>query len=438
MKRRCERMERSRFEQFDRFSTIRLPMLSRTQLADELEQALGYFHDMHVGYLPFYMNAFGAFGVMTKLCGTWLDDRGANLQNRLKANVSNLRTVESAREVWRLAHKARESKQVTDLITKMPLDEVIDALKADDDGRRYWVNAIEPFMRTNGVRGRQEMELTNPRWIDDPTYVFQMIRKYIAEDFSIDDALDRGRQVRSGETIKILEGLPLWRREILKLLIGQYSSCSEMRETARMAFITSIWLVRKVVYELARRLVADGVLRSLDETAYLDMESIRTYLAGKTSLEQSFSRSKLNEARRLYQYHLRLPEPPLSFVGEYKPAPKVDVPTSGEAIRGLGTSPGKVIGRARMIHDLARQANEFKAGEVLVTSWTDASWTPLFAIASAVVTDVGSVLSHSSIVAREFNIPSVVNTKRATQTVKTGDLLVVDGDAGTIHIKESS
>src|SRR3569833_1316818 len=432
-KKRCERRERSRFEQFDRCSTIRLPALSRTQLAGELEQALSYFHDMHVGYLPFYMNAFGAFGVMTKLCGKWLEDRGSNLQNRLKANVSNLRTVESAREVWRLAHKARKTKQQTDHNTKKPLDVVVDARKADDDGRRYWVKAIEPFMRTNGVRGRQEMELTNPSWIDDPTYVFQMVRKYIAEDFSIDDALDRGRQVRSGETIEILEGLPIWKRELLKVLIGQYSSCSEMREPARMAFITSIWLVRLFVFVLVRCLVAVGVLWSIDETAYLDMEAIRTYLAGTTSLEQSFSRSKLNEARRLYQYHLRLPEPPLSFVGEYKPAPKVEIPTTGDAIHGLGTSPGKVIGRARMIHDLARQANEFKAGEVLVTSWTDASWTPLFAIASAVVTDVGSVLSHSSIVAREFNIPSVVNTKRATQTVKTGDLLVVDGDAGTIR-----
>jgi pyruvate,water dikinase len=438
MKRRCERMDRSRFEQFDRFSTIRLPALSRAQLSDELDRALSYFHDMHVGYLPFYMNAFGAYGVLTKLCAKWLENRGSNLQNRLKADVSNLRTVESAREVWRLAHKARDSKHVTDLITRTPLDEVVEALKADDEGRRYWVKAIEPFMRQNGVRGRQEFELTNPRWIDDPTYVFQMVRKYIDENFSIDDALDRGRQVRGGETLEILDGLPIWKRELLKLLIHQYSSCSEMRETARMAFITSVWLVRKIVYELARRLVAEGVLRTIDETAYLDLAEIRSYLAGKQSLEQSFSRTKLNEARKLYQYHLRLPEPPLSFVGAYKPTRRVEVVPTGDAIRGLGTSPGKVIGRARMIHDLARQANEFKAGEVLVTSWTDASWTPLFAIASAVVTDVGSVLSHSSIVAREFNIPSVVNTKRATRTVKTGDLLVVDGDAGTVHIKETS
>ena len=438
MKRRCESMERSRFEAFDRFSPLRLSELSRSQLHDELERALAYFRDMHVGYLPFYMNAFGAYGILTKLCAKWLENRGTNLQNRLKADVSNLRTVESAREVWRLASKARDSRQLGELITQTPIDELAATLKADDEGRRYWVKAVEPFMRVNGVRGRQEMELTNPRWIDDPTYVFQMVRKYIAEDFSIDDALERGRQIRSGESLAILDGLPIWQRELLKVLIHQYSSCSEMRESARMAFITSVWMIRKIVYELARRLVDEGVLRTLAETAYLDLDDIKAYLAGRRTLEDSFSRKKLDEARRLHQYHLRLPEPPLSFVGEYKPVARVESASTGDAIHGLGSSPGKVVGRARMIHDLARQADEFQPGEILVTACTDASWTPLFAIASAVVTDVGSLLSHSSIVAREFNIPSVVNTKRATHTVKTGDLLVVDGDAGTVHIKETS
>ncbi len=438
MKRRCESMERSRFEQYDRFSPLRLQELSRAQLDGEMRRALAYFRDMHVGYLPFYMNAFGAYGILTKLCAKWLDNRGTNLQNRLKADVSNLRTVESAREVWRLASKARESRQLSELFTGAPLEELAALLKADDEGRRYWVKTIEPFMRVNGVRGRQEMELTNPRWIDDPTYVFQMVRKYIAEDFSIDDALERGRQVRSGESLSILDGLPIWQRELLKVLIHQYSSCSEMRETARMAFITSVWMIRKIVYEVARRLVVAGVLRTLDEAAYLDLAEIIAYLGGTRSLEATFSRKRLDEARRLHQYHLRIPEPPLSFVGEYKPEARVASAPSGDAIRGLGSSPGRVVARARVIHDLARQANEFKPGEVLVTAWTDASWTPLFAIASAVVTDVGSLLSHSSIVARELNIPSVVNTKRATQTVKTGDLLVIDGDAGTVHVKEAS
>ncbi|MYS52828.1 phosphoenolpyruvate-utilizing enzyme, partial [Streptomyces sp. SID6013] len=80
----------------------------------------------------------------------------------------------------------------------------------------------------------------------------------------------------------------------------------------------------------------------------------------------------------------------------------------------------------------------FEAGEILVTRYTDASWTPLFAIAGGVVTDIGSMLSHSSIVAREFHVPSVVNTKDATQRINTGDLIVVDGDAGTVEVVESA
>jgi pyruvate,water dikinase len=94
------------------------------------------------------------------------------------------------------------------------------------------------------------------------------------------------------------------------------------------------------------------------------------------------------------------------------------------------------VGRARVIEDLVWQADEFQVGEILVTHFTDASWTPLFAIAGGVVTDIGSMLSHSSIVSREFNVPSVVNTKHATSRIATGDLVVVDGDAGTVEVVE--
>ncbi len=110
----------------------------------------------------------------------------------------------------------------------------------------------------------------------------------------------------------------------------------------------------------------------------------------------------------------------------------------GEILEGLGSSPGRVMGRARIVEDLVWQADEFEAGEILVTRFTDATWTPLFAIAGGVVTDIGSMLSHSSIVAREFNVPSVVNTKHATQVIRTGDLIVVDGDAGTVEVAEST
>ncbi|HEY3479110.1 MAG TPA: PEP-utilizing enzyme, partial [Streptomyces sp.] len=168
---------------------------------------------------------------------------------------------------------------------------------------------------------------------------------------------------------------------------------------------------------------------------------VLAYLAGDADARTVFSRQKLDEARRLARHHDRLPEPPLTIIGEYDPAtalPRVTaVDGEGhERLEGLGASPGRVVGRARVIEDLVWQADEFKADEIIVARFTDASWTPLFAIAAGVVTDVGSMLSHSSIVAREFNVPSVVNTKHATERISTGDLIVVDGDAGVVEVLE--
>ena len=95
-----------------------------------------------------------------------------------------------------------------------------------------------------------------------------------------------------------------------------------------------------------------------------------------------------------------------------------------------------MVARARVISDLVQQAPELQRGEIIVAEFTDASWTPLFSIAGGIITDVGSMLSHSSIVAREFGIPSVVNTKLATGVIKTGDLVQFDGITGEVVILE--
>lgn len=205
-----------------------------------------------------------------------------------------------------------------------------------------------------------------------------------------------------------------------------------------MSMITSIWLVRNVVYEVGRRLVADGVLHSPDEIAHLDFEDVRRYLAGDEDAVRVFDRARIDAARRLHEHNKRLPEPPLTFVGVHDITASVRPAADGARLEGLAASPGRIVGRARIVEDLVWQADEFEAGEILVTGYTDASWTPLFAIAGGVVTDIGSMLSHSSIVAREFHVPSVVNTKDATQRINTGDLIVVDGDAGTVEVVESA
>lgn len=435
MRARAVEMTASRRYEFDRAEGIDLTALTRRELDAEMRRHLAYFHDMHVGYMPYYINAFGFYGLLSELCAKWLGGAGENLQNRVKTDMSSLRTVESAREMWGLAQAAAARPRVLAVIRDSPLQEVPDRLLADEEGRAFWAAHIAPFLRENGTRGRQEMELTHPRWIDDPSYVFQMIRRYAEEGLTTQGLTGSGGPAAAEDPADdVLRTLPGLKRRVLQKVISQYTLCSELRETTRMAMITSIWLVRRVVYEVGRRLVEQGVLRSLDEVAYLDFADVLSYLARTEDAAGVFSRAGLDEARRDAQFWDRLPEPPLSIVGEYDVTRALPPVAEGGRLEGLGASPGRVVGRARIIEDLVWQADELQAGEILVTRSTDASWTPLFAIAGGIVTDIGSMLSHSSIVSREFGVPAVVNTKIATQRIRTGDLVTVDGDAGVVDV----
>jgi prodigiosin/undecylprodigiosin synthetase len=439
MKKRSKEMVEARLYQFDRARRIDLGRLSRRELNAELTRHLGWFHDMHVGYMPYYINAFGFYGVLAELCPKWLGRDGENLQNRVKTDMSSLRTVESARDLWVLAQAAKDRPRVMRIITESPLEEIAQALREDEEGRRYWDGPVEEFLRANGTRGQQEMEITHPRWIDDPSYVFQMIRRYAQDGFSIDEILERSRGYQEADAAAVLKRLPAAKRLVIEKVIALYVLCSELRETTRMSMVTSIWLVRNVVYELGRRLVAEGVLHSLDEVAHLDFADVLRYLGGDEEARTVFTRQRIDAAQRLARHHDRLPEPPLTIIGTYDPAAALSRSAAAggdgpDRLEGLAASPGRVVGRARVIEDLVWQADEFKADEIIVARFTDASWTPLFAIAAGVVTDIGSMLSHSSIVAREFNVPSVVNTKHATERIRTGDLIVVDGDTGVVEV----
>jgi pyruvate,water dikinase len=124
------------------------------------------------------------------------------------------------------------------------------------------------------------------------------------------------------------------------------------------------------------------------------------------------------------------PDPPATFVGT--PPPVMLPPAGGDVLRGLPASPGLVEGRARILFR-EEEMDSLQPGEVLVVHTTDVGWTPLFLVAAGVVTELGGPLSHAAVVAREFGVPTVVNVAGATQVLKTGDVLRVDGDRGTVE-----
>jgi len=141
--------------------------------------------------------------------------------------------------------------------------------------------------------------------------------------------------------------------------------------------------------------------------------------------------------RAVWKAEQRLSPPVILPVGSKYIGLNVEKLTSGgpgddqNVIKGFGSSQGKVTAPARVLLG-PEDFNQMRAGDVLVAPITTPAWTPLFAMASAIVTDIGGPLSHSSIVAREYGIPAVLGTAVATRRIRSGQIITVDGSAGTV------
>ncbi|NHZ38071.1 FAD-dependent oxidoreductase [Massilia rubra] len=422
----------------ERFGKLELEKMSLPQLDAELQRIDRYFLESCAAYMPFFLQSFALYDALAELCEKWLGNEGKGLQNRIKASMNNLRTIEVTRGVCELAARVDRLPVLRALFLETPLAQLADTLQQHAEGRRFWNEDFGAFLTDFGSRGRQEFELSIPRWNDDPTYLLQIIRLYLTSDVQLEARLATIGKAREEDTRQLLDKLPLKARMTFRFVIAAYAKMAERREATRPTFIAETWFYRKIIVEVLRRVEAEGV-SGIQDLPYIDFNELRDYVAGRKTAQQAFSPQLIARNRQQHLLNERLKEPPMALIGGHVPQRDDQVlldAAQGDLLHGLGASPGVAVGRARVITDLNRQAGEFRQGEILVARFTDASWTPLFVLAAGVVADIGSALSHSSIVSREFGIPAVVNAKQATQTIRTGDLIYLDGDGGVVRIEE--
>jgi pyruvate,water dikinase len=431
--RTAERMEALRQTRTDHALRLDLAKMSRAQLDQELSEIDVAFRDSCAAYMPFFLQSFALYDALAEQCEALFKSRGDGLQNRIKASLNNLRTIEVTRGIVALTETLRSRPELARLAVDSPSGDLLCALRRSDAGRAFLEGDFKTFLRDFGARGRQEFELTIPRWSDDPLYIFDVIRLYLTNEVELEDKIARAEAARGAETDRLLSTLPRKQRWLLRFIIKSYAKMAELRERVRPTFISETWFYRRILVEMLGRLEREGVL-SASDMPYIDFNLFRDYMAGRKTAQEAFAREIIDANRRENLINLRSEEPPMSLIGGYRPrrAAAAPAPRAG-AIRGQGASPGLAVGPARVITDLSLQASKFRKGEILVARFTDASWTPLFTLAAGVVTDIGSALSHSSIVAREFGIPAVVNTRDATQRIRTGDRVTIDGDAGLVE-----
>ncbi|MEX2158543.1 MAG: PEP-utilizing enzyme [Dehalococcoidia bacterium] len=354
------------------------------------------------------------------------------------------KSTETDTAIWRLAMEARSRPAVLNILRGAEPSRVHTELAANDETRPYH-DAVEEFLDKHGWRGN-DLDVASTTWKEDPTTAYKLIREYASrDDYNPEDefkSLVAARQAREKMLTDKLSG-DEQRVGLFRMMLGGAQQYLPVQEDHNFWIDQQGVAVQRVpVLDAGRRLVDAHRIGRADDVFFLTYDELQDALRGGSA-----ELSGLVEQRRREAVENRKLTPPAA-IGTPPPEAAEDNPMLTKFFGGLpdasadprvfngnGASSGKITGTARVILSLD-DAERLQSGEILVCKATMPPWTPLFGIASAVVTDHGGILSHTAIVAREYRIPAVIGTKVATSLVRDGQTITVDGDAGTVRLED--
>ena len=373
--------------------------------------------------LTAYANLLTSVLALIGLLRAFAQDHGSGFYREL---LSGLQDVDSARPgfvLWRIARTAREEPEVEEHIRVAELSELtVAGLPA---GRTR--DALRRFVEDYGYRGIREAEIAAPRWSEDPTLMFAALRSHLGSTTDLDERDRELLRARHEAEDKLRKCVPFPLRPSVTKLLEVVQRFTRMREHLRGHVVEVLGMFRRVALEASRRIEAREPEAGPDAAFFLTLTEVRRVLYDENE------RVAIRVQRRRLEYarNQALPEPPTTFVGF--PPEDAGIASTSKRLRGLAASRGVAEGRVRILRD-SSQAADFERGEVLVVAAADTGWAPLFLAASGVVTELGGPLSHAAIILREYGVPAVVNVMNATGSLRDGDLVRLDGDAGTVEI----
>jgi phosphohistidine swiveling domain-containing protein len=316
------------------------------------------------------------------------------------------------------------------------------AAKEHGTGSAEWQRALADFLSANSYHGDSELDISTPRWREHPERIKEMVENILrsriepkdAERTACDQFQRYSEEVRRVTAVlrrKLRYRLRFARAFRKRLHIARMYA--RRREELREYSMRADNLVRRYALEAGRRLQAQGWLRQEEDVFMLAAEELKAIAAQCETKAQILA---LTDRRSLMHRGYRLVQPPGELgkgILHCDPIPEPAVTSSSYLIKGNGCSAGATSGRARVVTTLA-ECNELQAGEVLVTRFIDPSWTPVMGLVSGLIAEVGGLLSHGAVIAREYGLPAVLDVRAATEIIKTGQLVEVDGTRGIITI----
>ena len=353
--------------------------------------------------------------------------KGNAMANAIMAGNADITSAQHGYRLVEMAEIARSDVDARRFFSAEPFNPFLWDKHLPDNSP--FKQSLRNFLAEYGHRGVYELEIMNPRWREDPSYLMHIIRSTI--ETANTGAIKAWQKEKADRTWQeINQKLPFHRRIQVKSLLKQALKGAEFREMAKSVIVKLYEPGRMIYQEIGCRLAERGIIEKQEDIYHCALIEISSILWGYWDGTRLAVLVAERKARRKEMEEL---SPPDLIIDETLHFAKPATLSSDNALIGMGVAAGSASGSARLI-DHPDEGEKLQAGDVLVAPSTDPAWTPLFLRASAIVMETGGFSSHGSIVAREYGIPAVVNIPGVMKIIKDSQLITVDGDEGKIYL----
>jgi len=414
----------------DADAVVRRPVAADLTPVQRIDAFERLFMEWPGRLFPKLVGLVGTAMVPYGLAGWILGDRARpdELQTVLRG-LSHNPTIEMDLALWALAHDARGN--AASLTALQNTD-------ADDLAARYragtlpaWLQErFRAFLAVYGHRAVGEIDLGVARWADDPAHLFRAVQGYLRlpSDAEAPDAqFARGAREAEAMAAELLGRVHGPRRRVLGALLRRVRANAGAREHPKFQVIRLFAKGRVLLAPVGADLASRGLLSSPDDLWYLTLAEMRRAVRGE-DLRALVTERRTQYGREMVRRHI-----PRVLLSDGTDVEAAYAPPADGALRGSPASPGTVTAVARVVR--SPHTARLEPGEILVAPSTDPGWTPLFLTAGGLVMEMGGMMSHGAVVAREYGIPAVVGVAGATERIATGQRITVDGSAGTVALE---
>lgn len=398
-------------------------------ILDDFQQRKSQADPQSFGVIVTAMNA--AFWINEKM-NEWLGEK--NVADALSQSVPNNVTSEMGLALLDVADAIRPYPELVSYLQEAANDNFPEGMATLRGGMRA-LEAVNSFLAKYGMRCAGEIDITRTRWSERPAILIPLILSNIKnqEPGAGRRKFQQGQQEAARKEADLLNRLAQLpdgeqKAQETRRMIGLLRSLAGYREYPKYAIISRYFEYKKALMQEAGRLVQAKVILEKEDIYYLGLEEIRELIRTQKAEYQA-----INERKEAYRYFEKLTPPRvMTSDGEIIRGKHKHENLPEGAIGGLAVSAGTVEGRARVI--LNMEEAELESGDILVTTFTDPSWTPLFVSIKGLVTEVGGLMTHGAVIAREYGLPAVVGVDNATRLIRDGQKIRVHGTEGYIEI----